>query len=72
VPNLGPSRSQPGANERDEPPLNWVQLLDADPGMYDVLASIPDQTAVPLSEIAHASAESDTQLTPDGVPHWFY
>jgi hypothetical protein len=37
-----------------------------------VLASIADGTAVPLSEIGHASAESDTQLIPDGVPHWFY
>ena len=51
---------------------HWVQLLDADPGMHDVLASIPNETAVPLSEIGHAAAESDTQLTPDGVPHWFY
>ena len=51
---------------------HWVSLLSADPGMADVLASIPNETAVPLSEIGHASAESDTQLTPDGVPHWFY
>ena len=51
---------------------HWVQLLDADPGMHDVLASIPNETAVPLSEIGHSAAESDTQLTPDGVPHWFY
>ena len=50
---------------------HWVQLLDADPRMHDVLASIPNETAIALSEIGHASAESDTQLTPDGVPHWF-
>lgn len=37
--------------------------------MHDVLASIPNETAVPISE---TGPESDTQLTPDGVPHWFY
>jgi hypothetical protein len=51
---------------------HWVSLLSADPGMETVLASIPAETAVPLSEIGHSAAESDTQLTPDGVPHWFY
>ena len=51
---------------------HWVQLLDADPAMHDILASIPNETAIPLSELGHAAAESDTQLTPDGVPHWFY
>jgi hypothetical protein len=51
---------------------HWVELLSADHGMHDVLASIPNETAVPLSEIGHASAESDTQLTPDQNPTWFY
>ncbi|WP_264034220.1 hypothetical protein [Mycobacterium interjectum] len=40
--------------------------------MHDVLASIPNETAIPMSEIGHSAAESDTQLTPDGVPQWFY
>jgi hypothetical protein len=51
---------------------HWVSLLANDAGMVDVLASIPNETAVPLSEIGHSAAESDTQLTPDGVPQWFY
>lgn len=51
---------------------HWVSLIAADSGMADVLASIPDETAVPLSEIGHSAAESDTQLTPEGGPHWFY
>jgi hypothetical protein len=52
---------------------HWVELLSCDPGIADVLASIPNETAVALSEIGHASAESDTQnLTPDQNPTWFY
>jgi hypothetical protein len=47
---------------------HWVQLLEADPGMADVLASTPPQTAVPLSEIGH-------QAEMNGAPEktgWFY
>jgi hypothetical protein len=52
---------------------HWVELLSCDPGIADVLASIPNETAVALSEIGHASAESDTQnLTPDQNPTCFY
>ena len=52
---------------------HWISLLDADPGMADVLAKIPDQTAVPLSELGHASAENGAgDGIPDGVPAWFY
>ncbi|WP_422748012.1 hypothetical protein ACN27E_07900 [Mycobacterium sp. WMMD1722] len=32
---------------------HWVDLIAADPGMADVLASVPDETAVPLTEIGH-------------------
>lgn len=32
---------------------HWVNLIGADPGMADVLASVPDETAVPLSEAGH-------------------
>lgn len=32
---------------------HWVDLIAADPGMADVLASVPNETAVPLSEIGH-------------------
>lgn len=34
---------------------HWVTLITADPGMGDVLASVPDETAVPLTEVGHAS-----------------
>ena len=51
---------------------HWAQPLTHDAAMGEVLASIADGTAVPLSEIGHAAAESDTQLTPDGVPHLLY
>ena len=37
---------------------HWVTLITADPGMADVLASVPDETAVPRTEIGH-SADTD-------------
>ena len=47
---------------------HWVQLIEADPGMADVLAKVPDETAVALSEIGHAAdAGTDTEQ-----PGWFY
>ncbi|OBK49859.1 hypothetical protein A5656_27995 [Mycobacterium gordonae] len=52
--------------------VHWIALLDNDPGMHEVLASIGDGTAVPLTEIGHSGAESDTHLTPEREPHWFY
>lgn len=53
---------------------HWVELLSADPGMGEVLASIPDETAVPLSEIGHANAESDVQAAGSeaGIGKWFW
>lgn len=51
---------------------HWTQLLTHDSAMVEVLASIADGTAVPLSEIGHSAAESDTQLTPDATAAWFY
>lgn len=32
---------------------HWVDLIAADPGMADVLASVPNETAVPMTEIGH-------------------
>lgn len=32
---------------------HWVKLITHDPAMADVLASVPDETAVPLTEIGH-------------------
>ena len=64
---IGKGKITPGRRK------HGVSLLSADPGMESVLGSIPNETAVPLSEIGHASAESDTQnLTPDQNPTWFY
>jgi hypothetical protein len=33
---------------------HWVNLIGADPGMAEVLASVPNETAVPLTEIGHS------------------
>ena len=37
---------------------HWVTLLQADPGMADVLASVPDNT-VPIEEIGHGVSGED-------------
>ena len=37
---------------------HWIELIAPDPGMADVLAGIPDETAVPLSEAGHSSSSS--------------
>lgn len=47
----------------------WVQLIEADPGMADVLAKVPDETAVPLSEVGHAANTTGDIDQPAG---WFY
>lgn len=48
---------------------HWVELITADPGMADVLASVPDETAVPLAEVGHAA---DKSTGSDTDPVWFY
>ena len=40
---------------------HWVDLIAADPGMADVLARTPDETAVPLTAIGHGVSEDDPQ-----------
>ncbi|MFB1299007.1 hypothetical protein ACAG24_026230 [Mycobacterium sp. pW049] len=47
---------------------HWVTLIEADPGMADVLAATPNETAVPLSQIGHAADNADL-AQPAG---WFY
>lgn len=47
---------------------HWVTLIEADPGMADVLAATPNETAVPLSQIGHAADNAD-HAQPAG---WFY
>lgn len=49
---------------------HWITLIGADPEMADVLASTPDETAVPMTEIGHG-------VGADGPPSgenagWFY
>ncbi len=46
---------------------HWINLITADPAMADVLASVPDETAMPLTEIGHAVSSDDVADTPD----WF-
>jgi len=46
---------------------HWVDLITADAGMADVLASVPNETAVPMSEAGHATETSDI----DQMPGWF-
>ena len=40
---------------------HWVELLQADPGMADVLARTPDETAVPITAIGHGVSEDEHQ-----------
>ena len=46
---------------------HWVTLIEADPEMADVLASTPNELAVPMTEVGHSAdiAEANT-------PTWFY
>lgn len=46
---------------------HWLKLIAADPGMADVLASVPAQTAAPLSEMGHAYGEESEAAG----PRWF-
>jgi hypothetical protein len=32
---------------------HWLALLEADPGMEQVLASVPAETAIPMTERGH-------------------
>jgi hypothetical protein len=47
----------------------WVQLIEADPGMADVLAAVPPETAVSLNEIGHSADNTGDLYEP--AP-WFY
>jgi hypothetical protein len=48
---------------------HWVSLIGADPGMAEVLASVPDETAVPLTEIGHGVDSESGELTQ--TSEWF-
>ncbi|MFT8180081.1 Mu-like prophage I protein [Mycobacteroides abscessus subsp. abscessus] len=47
---------------------HWVTLIEADAAMADVLASIPNETAIPMTELGHSA---DDIATAD-KPAWFY
>lgn len=47
---------------------HWVALIEADPGMADVLAATPNETAVPMTEVGHSADNAD--LTQPAT--WFY
>ncbi|MGV0796191.1 phage protease [Mycolicibacterium elephantis] len=48
---------------------HWVELITADPGMADVLAAVPAETAVPMSEVGHSADNGKGDLAESG---WFY
>jgi hypothetical protein len=48
----------------------WVELIEADPEMANVLASTPNEFAVPLSEVGH-QAEMNGGERPNDTG-WFY
>lgn len=50
---------------------HWVTLIEADPEMANVLASTPNETAVPLSEVGHGVGADKPQGGDDDAG-WFY
>ena len=48
---------------------HWVSLIEADPGMADVLATVASETAVPMSELGHSADHTSDLAEPAG---WFY
>jgi len=50
---------------------HWVTLIEADPAMERTLADIPNETAVPMTEVGHSiDAASGDDLAEAG--RWFY
>jgi hypothetical protein len=47
---------------------HWITLCTNDPGMLEVLAAVPNETAVPMTELGH-STDVDKH---DDEPAWFY
>lgn len=48
---------------------HWIKLAAADPGMLDVLASVPNETAVPMTELGHSIEPVDAGAD---QPAWFW
>ncbi|MGP4054174.1 hypothetical protein ACTWP6_05015 [Mycobacterium sp. 4D054] len=49
---------------------HWVSVIEADPGMADVLASYPNEMAVPMTQIGHAADTGTGDL--DQPAGWFW
>ena len=49
---------------------HWVTLIEADPGMAEVLAAVPNETAVPLTEVGHSADMTGSDHADAG--RWFY
>lgn len=47
---------------------HWVTLITADPGMEQVLASVPNETAMPMSELGHSHDDAGDITEP---ADWF-
>ncbi|MCV7005655.1 phage protease [Mycobacterium gordonae] len=50
---------------------HWVTLIEADPAMAEVLASVPDETAVPIHELGHGVSREDADA-PAAADAWFH
>ena len=48
---------------------HWISAITNDPGMAEILASYPNEMAVPLSEIGHGSSDDGGA---DDKVGWFY
>jgi hypothetical protein len=48
---------------------HWITIIEADPESATILASIADETAVPLTEVGHSE---DAPANADGGGEWFY
>jgi hypothetical protein len=48
---------------------HWISVIEADPAMEQVRARVPDELAVPLSEMGH-SADTTGDLA--DAANWFY
>lgn len=60
---IGKGKITPGRRK------HWINLITADPAMADVLASVPNETAMPLTEIGYSKSLEGDDLT--GTPTWF-
>ncbi|MFV8312733.1 phage protease [Mycobacteroides chelonae] len=49
---------------------HWVDLITADPAMSEVLASVPDETAISFTEIGHSVGTENGEPPANGS--WFY